>query len=110
MIGLIAVALREYFIRCVLALENSRILMYSSTTAVGINILLSFILSRYMGHGGIALGFSISMLYQAILLALFIHKRTQFEKSKLRFTFKELIKMAILSLFPILPYIILKRY
>ena len=98
MIGLIAVALREYFIRCVLALENSKILMFSSTTAVGINILLSFILSRYMGHGGIALGFSISMLYQAILLALFIHKRTQFEKSKLRFTFKELVKMAILSI------------
>ena len=38
MIGLIFVALREYFIRCVLALETLKILMVSSTTAVAINI------------------------------------------------------------------------
>ena len=97
MIGLIFVALREYFIRCVLALDNSKILMVSSTTAVAINITLSFVLSKFLSHGGVALGFTISMLYQAIVLGLFIKKNTSFEASKVRFTLVEIGKMAIMT-------------
>ena len=102
MIGLIFVALREYFIRCILALENSKILMISSTTAVAINIILSFVLSNYLSHGGVALAFTISMLYQAIVLGIFIKKNAKFDESKIKFTLIELGKMVglfILSFF-----------
>ena len=92
MIGLIFVALREYFIRCVLALDNSKILMVSSTTAVAINITLSFVLSKFLSHGGVALGFTISMLYQAIVLGLFIKKNTSFEASKVDLLSLKLVK------------------
>ena len=97
MIGLIFVALREYFIRCVLALEKSKILLVSSTTAVVINITLSFVLSKFLSHGGVALGFTISMMYQAVVLGLYIKKNTSFEASKVKFTLVEIGKMAVMT-------------
>jgi putative peptidoglycan lipid II flippase len=95
-IGLIFVALREYFVRCFLALEETKVIMVSSTTAVLINIILSIFLAKFLQHGGVALGFTISMLYQTILLAFILKKKIEIEKGKLNFTIYELLKMSLL--------------
>ena len=109
-IGLIFVALREYFVRCFLAMEKSKIVMLSSTTAVAINIVLSIFLARYLQHGGVALGFTISMLYQTVLMGILLFKRTNFEKGKVKYTVIELIKMLVLFVVSIILLTIIESF
>jgi putative peptidoglycan lipid II flippase len=94
-IGLIFIALRDYFVRCFIAIKSSKIIMYTSISAVAINIVASVILSKYIAHGGIALGTSISFFIQAIVLFTFLYKKGQFSNGTPSPILKDIIKMII---------------
>jgi putative peptidoglycan lipid II flippase len=57
------------------ALGNSRIPVVASTLSVAVNIILSLVLVRWMGHRGLALGTSIAALVNAGLLVMLLRSR-----------------------------------
>ncbi|GGD28487.1 murein biosynthesis integral membrane protein MurJ [Pontibacillus salipaludis] len=73
-IGLIFIALREYLVRNFLVLKKSKVVMYTSIIAVILNVIISYTLSQYMGHAGVALGTSISFALQLIILTTVLYK------------------------------------
>ncbi|MFE7060651.1 murein biosynthesis integral membrane protein MurJ [Sutcliffiella sp. NPDC057660] len=93
-IGMVFIALREYFIRCFFALKKTKVTMYTSIIAVLINIILSIILSKYLALGGIALASSISFFLQAVILYVWLNKDLKKEN---KLAVKELLKVVVLT-------------
>lgn len=67
-VGLIFIGVREVVSRIYYAYSDTKTPMINSAIGVAFNILLNFILSKYMGVGGLALATSISALITAVLL------------------------------------------
>lgn len=67
-IGMIGVSFRAILIRAFYAIGNIKIPTINSCVSIVINIILNFILSRFMGLKGLALATSISSLVCALLL------------------------------------------
>jgi putative peptidoglycan lipid II flippase len=74
-IGLIGFLLRDVLSRAFYALKDTRTAMINGSIAIGLNIILSIILVRFMGLGGLALGTSISGIVGSILLMNSLYKK-----------------------------------
>ncbi|MGE7771276.1 murein biosynthesis integral membrane protein MurJ [Viridibacillus arvi] len=74
-IGMIGYGIREILNRTFYSLQDTKTPMYNASLAVLLNIILSFILSSYMGISGIALATSISALFCSTLLVIKLRKK-----------------------------------
>lgn len=81
-LGYVFIAIREVIIRGFYATGNSKIPMKNGIISVAINIILSIILSKFIGIRGIALGTSISALISAITLLIIFKNKIKFIKYK----------------------------
>ncbi|MGE6611921.1 murein biosynthesis integral membrane protein MurJ [Peribacillus sp. NPDC076916] len=92
-------ALRDYLMNAFYALKKTKVAMYSCLVAVLLNVLLSWVLSRYLGVGGIALASGISMLLQSLYLFGYLWLKTE-RTDKAAFTdvFQESSKLAIIGI------------
>lgn len=67
-IGIVGVGLKEILQNVFYSLHDTKTPMINSTISVVINIILNFILIKYMAHAGLALATSISSIVTAVLL------------------------------------------
>lgn len=74
-IGLIGFLLRDILSRAFYAIKDTKTVMINGSFAVGVNIVLSILLVRYLGLGGLALGTSISGIIGTVLLLVSLHKK-----------------------------------
>lgn len=74
-IGMIGFGLREVLSRGFYALKDSKTPMINGVIAVGTNIVLNIILSKFLGIGGLALATSISAILGSTLLILSLRKK-----------------------------------
>lgn len=91
-------ALRDYLMNAFYALKKTKVAMYSCLIAVLLNVLLSWVLSRYLGVGGIALASGISMLLQSLYLFGYLWLKTgRTDKTAFRDVFQESGKLTIIG-------------
>lgn len=74
-IGLVGVSLKEILSNAFFSLHDTKTPTIISTIAVAMNIILNFILSRYLGLGGLALATSISAIVGSLLLLFSLRRR-----------------------------------
>ena len=74
-IGMLAFGLREILSRAFYALQDTKTPVVNGAIAVGINIVLNMILSRYLGIGGLALATSIAGIVATVLLFITLRKK-----------------------------------
>lgn len=74
-IGMIGFGLREVVSRAFYSLQDTKIPMINASIGIGLNIVLSLILSRYLGIGGLALATSISAIFTTVLLFISLRKK-----------------------------------
>lgn len=94
-IGMIAFGLRDILSRAFYALQDTKTPMINATIAVVLNIILNFVLSKYLGIGGLALATSISAILGTGLL--FITLRRKIGGFGLKELSKSFIKMCLAS-------------
>ena len=73
--GLVSMSLRLLFTRIYYSLQDTKTPMVNSAIAVGLNIVLNFILIKYMAHGGLALATSIATTLATILMISGLRKK-----------------------------------
>lgn len=74
-IGLVCLGHREVLSKAFFALQDTKTPMINAGVAVILNIILSIILSKFMGIGGLALGTSLSALFSTLLLFISLRKK-----------------------------------
>ena len=74
-IGMAFFGLRDILSRAFYSLQDTKTPMINATIAVAINIVLNFILSKYLGIGGLALATSISAIFCTGLLFVSLRKK-----------------------------------
>lgn len=74
-IGMIGFGLREILSRTFYSLKDTKTPMINAAIAVGINILLNIVLSRFLGIGGLALATSISAIFCTFLLFISLRRK-----------------------------------
>jgi putative peptidoglycan lipid II flippase len=74
-IGMIGYGLREVLSRGFYSLQDTKTPMINAIIAMVMNVLLNFILSRYLGIGGLALATSISGIFCTLLLFVSLRKK-----------------------------------
>lgn len=101
-VGMIGIGLREILSRAFFSIQETRIPAVNAAIGMILNIILNFILSRYLGIGGLALATSISATFTTILLFASLHNKIgpfgmkQISISFLKILFSSLI-MGLLS-------------
>lgn len=81
-IGLIGLGIRDVLSNAFYALKMTRIPLINSVEMVIINVIMSIILSRFMGLNGLALGSSIATIFGAVNLYIKLEKQIGKIKSK----------------------------
>lgn len=74
-IGMIGMGWRVILARAFYSMQDTRTPMINAAIAMAMNIVLNFILSRYLGLGGLALATSISGLFVTVLLFYSLRKK-----------------------------------
>jgi len=74
-IGMIAKGLRQVLTRPFYAMQDTKTPMINATIGVLLNIILNYILSKYLGIGGLALATSISAIIITVLLSISLRKK-----------------------------------
>ncbi|HHY91621.1 MAG TPA: murein biosynthesis integral membrane protein MurJ, partial [Clostridiales bacterium] len=74
-VGMIGFGLRDILSRAFYSMQDTKTPMLNAGIAVGLNIVLNIILSRFMGIGGLALATSISALFCTGLLFVSLRKK-----------------------------------
>lgn len=74
-IGLAGFAVVEAITRAYYAMHDTRTPVIISVTAVVVNVVLSWVLSRWIGHGGLALAISIAATLEMVLLVVILRGR-----------------------------------
>ena len=74
-IGLVGVSLREMLCNVFYSFQDTKTPMINASIAMLINIVLNFVLAKYLGIGGLALATSISVLFCSFLLFFQLRKR-----------------------------------
>lgn len=74
-IGMIGYGLREILSRAFYSMQDTKTPMINATIAVGMNIVLNIVLSRFLGLGGLALATSISAIFCTGLLFVSLRKK-----------------------------------
>lgn len=67
-IGIMGIGLKSFLSRAYYSLQDTKTPMYNGFIAIGINIILNFILIHFMEHRGLALATSISAILSSLLL------------------------------------------
>lgn len=95
-VGLVAYGLRDIINKVFYSLQDTKTPMIYGVVAMGLNIIFNIILSRFMGHAGLALGTSLSAIICTILLYINLGKKIgDFGQSKI---IKTAIKALIASI------------
>ena len=90
------------------AYKNTRVPMINGTISVGLNIIFSIILSKFMGIAGIALGTTLALLITTILFLISIKRKIpEISLSGFKKTF---YKIAIASVIMLISIVFLKFY
>lgn len=95
-IGLMGYGIREVINKVFYSLQDTKTPMVNAAIAMGINILLNIILSKFLGIGGLALATSISGILCSILLFNSLRKKIGY--FHLRKTLSTLLKILIVSI------------
>lgn len=74
-IGTVGIGMRDMLSNVFYSLQDTRTPMINATIAMIINIILNFILSKYLGIGGLALASSIAAIISSILLFISLRKK-----------------------------------
>ncbi len=74
-IGMIGYGLREVLSRAFYSMQDTRTPMINAAIAMLLNIVLNFILSKYLGIGGLALATSIAAIFGTFLLYISLRKK-----------------------------------
>lgn len=74
-IGMVGYGIREVLLRTFYSLHDMKTPMYNASIAVVLNIILNFILSAYMGIGGLAFATSIAALFSSGLLFISLRRK-----------------------------------
>lgn len=74
-IGLAGYAVVEAITRAYYAMKDTRTPVTIAVIAVGVNLVLSYFLSRWIGHGGLALAMSIAATVEMVLLVVILRGR-----------------------------------
>ena len=74
-IGMVGFGLREVLSRAFYSMQDTKTPMINAAIAMGMNIILNIILSKYMGIGGLALATSISAIFCTGLLFVSLRKK-----------------------------------
>lgn len=74
-IGLAGFAVVEAVTRAYYAMHDTRTPVAVSVGTVAVNIVLSYLLSRWIGHGGLALAISIAVTLEMIILVVILRSR-----------------------------------
>ena len=74
-VGLVAYGLRDIINKVFYSLQDTKTPMIYGVVAMGLNIIFNIILSRFMGHAGLALGTSLSAIICTILLYINLGKK-----------------------------------
>lgn len=74
-IGLLFLSIHAILVRAFYAIQSVNVVMRNSCIAVIINVVLNFVLSKFIGLGGIALATSIANIYTAASLMILLHKK-----------------------------------
>ncbi|WP_010531396.1 murein biosynthesis integral membrane protein MurJ [Lentibacillus jeotgali] len=96
-IGLIGFGLRTLLSRTFYSLQDTKTPMINAAIAMVLNIILNFLLARWIGIGGLALATSLSMIFCTLLL--FINLRRKIGSFENRYIFLSVIKIAGASAF-----------
>lgn len=94
-IGILACGLREILAKGFYSLQDTKTPVKNATISVGINVLFSIVLVKYMGIGGLALASSISAIVTTMLL--FISLRKKIGKLGFKNIFITFIKVSLAS-------------
>lgn len=73
--GLVAIAATEIITRGFYALHDTRTPVAVGVATVALNVLLSVFLSSVLGHGGLALAYTLACSLEAVVLVVIIHDR-----------------------------------
>jgi putative peptidoglycan lipid II flippase len=95
-IGIVAYGLRDMLSKAFYSLQDTKTPVKNATIAVIINVVLSIVLVKYMGIGGLALSGSISAIITTILL--FISLRKKIGKIGFKNIFITFIKVLVSSI------------
>ncbi|MEF9991798.1 MAG: murein biosynthesis integral membrane protein MurJ [Peptostreptococcaceae bacterium] len=96
-VGLVAYGLRDIINKVFYSLQDTKTPMIYGVVAMGLNIIFNIILSRFMGHAGLALGTSLSAIICTILLYVNLGKKIgDFGQSKIIKTFIKSLAAAII--------------
>ncbi len=74
-VGMLGFGFREIFSRAFYSLQDTKTPVINAAIAIAINIILNFILSKFMGIGGLALATSISAIFCSLLLLISLRKK-----------------------------------
>ena len=74
-IGLVGYGLRDIINKVFYSLQDTKTPMIYGVIAMGLNIIFNIVLSRFMGHAGLALGTSLSAIICTILLYINLGKK-----------------------------------
>lgn len=77
-LSIFSMAANDIILRCYYSLNDSKSPLWITVICVVINIILSILLSKYFGLGGIAIGTTIAMIIQTSLLILLLRKKYSF--------------------------------
>jgi putative peptidoglycan lipid II flippase len=69
------IALRDFLMRALIAVDDTKTSMVTSIVAVAVNVVLSFLLAAFLAQGGIALATAIAMCLQTVLMTVFLHRK-----------------------------------
>ncbi len=94
--GIVAYGLREILSKSFYSLQDTKTPVKNATVSVIINVILSIVLVKYMGIGGLALASSISAIATSVLL--FISLRKKIGRIGMKNTIITFIKVAIASI------------
>ncbi len=75
LLGLTGIGLRDTFSKVFYSLKDTKTPLVAGAVSVGINIILNFVLVRYLDYQGLALATSIAVSASALLLIISIRKR-----------------------------------
>lgn len=95
-IGMIASSIRDIITRVFYSYNDTKTPMINSAFCVVLNIILSLILSRFLGVGGLALATSVSIIVMTLILVLSLKKRVP--TFGFRISIHSVLKITIISL------------
>jgi len=105
-LGLIGMALRIFMERVYYSLQDTKTPMFNGFLAVGLNIVLNFILIRWLAHSGLALATSIATTITSVLLIYGLRRKIGSLKFSdfVRCGFKSLVSSLVMGLLVFLTY------